>query len=664
MLKRSYLEAGADARWTTVEHRFVDSLESRVLFSTHMVDLNAPGPVHDGTSWAQAFTTIQAALLAAAPGDEIRIADGSYSPGASQSYTFQLKNAVELIGGYAGYGAVSPNSRNVVDHPTILIAPPVPANARAVYTIITATAVDSSTILDGLTIKGAPEKYFGDDGEGMMCQNGSPIVQNCTFIDLTGGAANSSFSSPTFVDCTFSNNSNGYGGAMFASYSSLSILRCRFLQNSSTVGDGSGGAIYASNCQVDLTGCDFIRNRARRGSGGALCIIGDATISLCKFYANSAYLSGGAIVAGYGLDVVDSAFVGNVAVSDGGAIAGSGFSVRRCTFTENRSSREGGAVASYDGGDIFSSIFWRDSAYYHNEISAPSASVFANDIQGGPDGFSSEVYGDFDPLFVRAPSPGADGTWATGDDDYGNLQLQPYSQCIDKADDMGFPEITADSKDLAGNPRLVDFPEPPHFPAYLDLGAYETPAATIVSCMQFLVDAPQPQLKITFNTDIVPTNPGALVLINLNTGENILQNHWYELTFSYDPQTYAITIAFPPGILTDGHYKAFLPGAAVRDLAGNPSVASRDYTFFVMAGDANRDQKVNAADLEILAANWQGSSRTFCQGDFNYDGRVDLADLGILASGWQKTLLAPPTAVSTASVARRTPTRVASTVLN
>lgn len=668
MFKRSELRAAIGGRGATRGRRFVDSLETRLLFSTHLVDLNAPGPVHDGTTWTAAFTTIQAALSVAAPGDEIRIADGSYSPGESQSDTFHLKNGVELIGGYAGYGAVSPNSRNVTDHPTILIAPPVPANARAEYTVITATSLDSSTILDGLTVMGAPAQHFGDEGAGMVLQNASPVIQNCTFVNLTGGAANSSFSSPTFLDCTFSNNSNGYGGAMYATYSSLSITRCVFLQNSSTVGDGDGGAIYATDSSVNLTRSEFTRNRARRGSGGAISLFGSANISLCKFYANSAYISGGAIEAGTGVDVVDSAFVGNVATNNGGAIAGTGFSVRRCTFTENRAGSQGGAVSSYSDGSIFSSIFWHDSAYYHNEIYAPTASVFANDIQGGPNGFTSEAYLDVDPLFVRSPSAGLDGTWATSDDDYGNLQLQPYSQCIDKADDMGFPPITADSKDLAGNPRLVDFPEPPHFPAYLDLGAYETPVATIVSCIQFLVDAPQPQIVITFNTDIVPVNPGALMLINLNTGENVLQNHLHEVTFTYDPLSHSITLSLPPGLLTDGNYRAKLPGGAVRDQAGNPSVASLEHAFFVMAGDANRDRKINATDLAILAANWQGSNRTFCQGDFNYDGRVDVADLGILASHWQQTLPAPqaPTQIATTSgtVARRTPVRVASVVLS
>ena len=65
--------------------------------------------------------------------------------------------------------------------------------------------------------------------------------------------------------------------------------------------------------------------------------------------------------------------------------------------------------------------------------------------------------------------------------------------------------------------------------------------------------------------------------------------------------------------------------------------------FFVLAGDANHDRKVDVADLGILASNWQQSPRTFAQGDFDYNGTVDVSDLGILASNWQQNL-APPAA--------------------
>jgi hypothetical protein len=41
------------------------------------VSKNAPGPTHDGTSWATAFITVQAAVDAAAPGDEVWVAESA-----------------------------------------------------------------------------------------------------------------------------------------------------------------------------------------------------------------------------------------------------------------------------------------------------------------------------------------------------------------------------------------------------------------------------------------------------------------------------------------------------------------------------------------------------------------------------------------------------------
>jgi hypothetical protein len=86
-----------------------------------------------------------------------------------------------------------------------------------------------------------------------------------------------------------------------------------------------------------------------------------------------------------------------------------------------------------------------------------------------------------------------------------------------------------------------------------------------------------------------------------------------------------------------------LPAGSVADLYGSPLVADFSFDFFVLGGDANRDRKVDVADLGILATNWQQSPRTFADGDFDYSGTVDVNDLGILASAWQQQL-APPSA--------------------
>src|SRR5207244_11688183 len=79
---------------------------------------------------------------------------------------------------------------------------------------------------------------------------------------------------------------------------------------------------------------------------------------------------------------------------------------------------------------------------------------------------------------------------------------------------------------------------------------------------------------------------------------------------------------------------------SLADAAGNTVASSVGWNFFLLAGDANRDRKVDLTDFTILAANFNGSGRTFGQGNFDYDaaGNVDLTDFTVLAANFNKSL--------------------------
>ena len=60
------------------------------------------------------------------------------------------------------------------------------------------------------------------------------------------------------------------------------------------------------------------------------------------------------------------------------------------------------------------------------------------------------------------------------------------------------------------------------------------------------------------------------------------------------------------------------------------------WTYLVIRpGDANRDGRVDAADLNILALNWQQGEREWEDAEFTGDGTVDAGDLNLLALNWQ-----------------------------
>lgn len=123
--------------------------------------------------------------------------------------------------------------------------------------------------------------------------------------------------------------------------------------------------------------------------------------------------------------------------------------------------------------------------------------------------------------------------------------------------------------------------------------------------------------------------------------------------------------------LDDGTYTIAVQSNQVRDSSNNAAVSGTIGLFNVsipLGGDANRDGTVDIRDLYTLATQFQTVGRGWDEGDFNYDGKVDAFDLGILAGNWQQTLPAPqaPMQIATTSgtLARRTPVRVASAVLN
>lgn len=98
------------------------------------------------------------------------------------------------------------------------------------------------------------------------------------------------------------------------------------------------------------------------------------------------------------------------------------------------------------------------------------------------------------------------------------------------------------------------------------------------------------------------------------------------------------------GAIPDGNYRATLRAGAIQDAAGNLLASDRVLDFFILAGDANRDRRVDIDDFGILASRFNQPG-VFSQGDFNYSGTTDIDDFAILA-GKFNTTLAPAAGVS------------------
>ena len=540
--------------------QFAEPLEGRVLLTTIYVDANPEITTHDGLSWDTAYADLQPVLMAASAGTTIMVADGTYKPTTTtdRSISFQLKDGVSLLGGYAGYGAADPNARDLTLYSTILSGDigTIGDSADNSYHVVYGSGISSAAILDGFTITSG--KTFDDGGSafsngGGLCLSGaSPTITNCIFAAnsalFNGGGIYNFGGSPTLTNCAFTANSAGdsgggmmnwggsptitncifasnaaskHGGGMGNENATPTLINCVFTSNSVVGTDGnlevSGGGVFNNNDMTFGTypifnNCSFTGNTASRygggmdnhdsspklvnctftsnfttgtggmaGGGGMYNFFNSSpTLTNCAFNGNSGDIGGGVSNNYYSLPAfTNCTFTANSASFGGGMqnYHGASPTLTNCTFAGNSANNNGGL--NYGGGvdnsnsstsTLVNCILWANTgATSGMQINNGSgggdlsmAVVTNSDIQGGWTGLGNI---NTDPQFVRNPSTG----------DYGNLNLQFTSPCIDAGNNAAVP--TGITTDLAGNPRSFDIPwivdSGSGTAPIVDMGAYE-----------------------------------------------------------------------------------------------------------------------------------------------------------------------------------------------
>lgn len=494
--------------------------------STIYVDANAKG-TNDGSSWTNAFTSLQNALVVAVPGREVRVADGVYTPDrgmgisrGNREVSFTLRSGMTVLGGYAGTGAPDPNARDVKAYATILsgdllandlpVADPCNLWKEASRTdnsrhVLTALKIDQTTVVDGLQIVGGyafgpSATPFTDDlqGAGLTFSGGSLSLRNCTFLgnwaSNDGGAIYVDEGRLELTDCTFRANgagtragqARGTGGAVHNDGTGqLALSRCKFYTN---FAGSQGGALDNNKGGATLARCVFIQNYAANSGGGAIWNSeGSLFVVNCTFNGNRTDYSGGAIANGWkgSLSAVNCCLHANYAKFQAGAIDnffGGKATLTNCTLADN--GRMGGPPALNCGPGlnqsaseltIVNSILWNGG----NEILNQGKSlvtVTRTDIQGGWTGAGNL---NADPLFIRPI--GWDAVASTEDD---NLRLGAGSPGIDHGDGTLLPQDTADldgDKNLK-EPLPLDLDDKARVNGgVVDMGAYET-EPTAVPC--------------------------------------------------------------------------------------------------------------------------------------------------------------------------------------
>jgi hypothetical protein len=123
--------------------------------TTYRVDADATGGLQNGSTWADAFTDLQAALAVAQYGDEVWVAEGTYlpTPGTDRHRSFDLKNGVRLLGGFGGTED-SAQQRDWALRPTRLsgnIGDPASPSDNSFH-VVFGRGLDEHTALDGFSL--------------------------------------------------------------------------------------------------------------------------------------------------------------------------------------------------------------------------------------------------------------------------------------------------------------------------------------------------------------------------------------------------------------------------------------------------------------------------------------------------------------------------------
>jgi hypothetical protein len=253
----------------------------------------------NGTSWTDAYVSLQTAIDNAASGDQIWVAEGIYTPGVTSSDTFTLTAGVEIYGGFAG-GEGLLSERDFEAHETVLSGDL--GGAVFSYHVVTGSSSSTGAVLDGFTVRAgnASGGSTEDQKGGGIYNTGTPRLANllvtANSAALGGGGMYNDTASPVLVNVTFfDNDTNGSGGAIYNESSNPKIYSASFLANSAS----NGGAVYNDFSSPEIVSAMFRANTAT--NGGAIYNTNSSAMNLvnASLSGNSAGTGGGIFNTGF-----------------------------------------------------------------------------------------------------------------------------------------------------------------------------------------------------------------------------------------------------------------------------------------------------------------------------------------------------------------------------
>jgi hypothetical protein len=433
------------------------------------------------------YCTIGAAITAAASGDTILIAPGTYVEQLTVSKDLAFVGtagaAVTLLDGGGVFRVMTLTAGTVVELAGLTIQ-----NGDDTSTVDNCGGcyVDHATLTITDCVLSANEGAI-EVSYGTLTMSRCLVTGNDAST-YSGGAGISCFtpSTITVTDSSFDSNQAAGGGAIEAIKGALATIeRCTFHANHAQpvgVTAGSGGAL--SGEAVTVVDCLFEANVAEGnasgygGSGGAALVYGTCRFERCRFLANVAdptlgqsfggaiYLASTGTVGGHAT-FVDCELVDNVCGSSANGEGGYGGGVyvwlnaaatfERCTLAGNRADGTGTVTWGGTGGGI-----WTLSG---NPMTSLSHTIVAGNtcanLNGAPDAtgpsiatFDWNVIGDTSGLTLLGNGPNdlLDVDPLFVDPANGDYSLQSISPAVES----GNPTLALGGKDVAQASRVLD----------------------------------------------------------------------------------------------------------------------------------------------------------------------------------------------------------------
>lgn len=437
------------------------------------VDVDATSGNNDGSSWSDAFITLQPALdLAVATGDDVWVAEGTYLPtevpntsfsGNDRLFAFHFASTdIKIYGGFNGTES-NLSQRDWINNITVLSGDfngddvitgsgstlNITNNNENAYVVFVTANTTNNTVVDGFNITGGYANsavyysydgltFYGANGGGILNLNSSAIYNNmtinaCSSIAGGGGMYNSS-SSIELNNTTFSNNLSSFGGGINNTNSPITISNSKFIGNRVTESNSKGAGIYNVNSSISVSNSVFASNAgtAFNSKGGGMFNDGasNAILNNVVFNSNSSIgMGGGLYNENSSPEITNVVFYNNTTNNYGGGIGNKNSSptLTNVTFSNNNATFGGGISNETSSPTLLNTLFYGNSAndiYLLSSTVNTTYSAFENYNYNGATGCitltSNPFNNDVDP-------DGADNIWMTTDD---GLALATGSVCL------------------------------------------------------------------------------------------------------------------------------------------------------------------------------------------------------------------------------------------